>query len=110
MAMALALTADTWNSGGSQAPPDPVLSDFSLPLRALYYAMGFPVEIATNSSEVMAAAEESWGRAQLKFSEPPVRLEMGVLDNGRNEFPSAPCCRSRGHLLTAIADSDNFSV
>jgi HPr Serine kinase C-terminal domain len=110
MAMALALTADTCNSVGSQAPLDPVFSDFSLPLRAVYYAMGFPVEIATNSGEVLAAAEESWGGVEAKFSEPPIRLEIGVLENGATEFPSAPCCRSRGHLLTAIADSDNFSV
>lgn len=108
--MPLGLTADTCNPTGSQAPLDPVLSDFSLPLRAVYHAMGFPVEIATNSGEVLAAAEESWGSVKPNFSEPPVRFEIGVLENGANEIPSAPCWRSRGHLLTAIADPDNFSV
>jgi hypothetical protein len=89
---------------------DPVLSDFSLPLRGAYSVMGFAVEIATNSSEVLAAAEESWGGFHNKFSEPPVRLEIGVLADGSKDCPPPPECRSRGHLLTTVADARNFIV
>jgi len=104
------LTMDTYSVASAPTPSDPVLSDFSLPLRAVYYAMGFAVEIATNSGEVLAAAEESWGGLQRKFSEPAVRLEIGVLADGSRDCLQSPECRSRGHLLTTIADARNFSV
>jgi HPr Serine kinase C-terminal domain len=98
------------NSARSLIPPDPVLSDFRLPLQRAYCAMGFLVEIATNSVEVLAAAEESWGGYQKKFAEPPLRLEIGVLQDGSGDRPAVPSCRSREHLLTTIADDRNFSV
>ena len=98
------------NAAGTVIPADPVLSDFRLPLQGAYHAMGFVVEIATNSAEVLAAAEESWGGNQKTFSEPPLRLEIGVLQDESGDCPRAPSCRSRGHLLTTIADARNFSV
>jgi HPr Serine kinase C-terminal domain len=115
MAMSLSLTTDDVTTNrqapsGSKPVLDPVLSEFSLPLRGVYHAMGFAIEIATNSPEVLAAAEESWGGFQQKFFEPPVRLEIGVLADSSYECPPAPSCRSRGHLLTTIADPGNFSV
>jgi hypothetical protein len=102
--------ADTRYTAGAVTVSDPVLSDFSLLLRARYCAMGFAVEIATNSNEVLAAAEESWGGFQNKFSEPPLRLEIGVLAGGSHICPPPPECRSRGHLLTTVADARNFVV
>ena len=38
--------------------PDPVLSAFELPLRRTFYPLGFPLELQTNSAEVIAAASE----------------------------------------------------
>ena len=40
---------------------DPYLSRTAMPLRGIYYPLGFPLELTTNSKDVMAAAEESWG-------------------------------------------------
>jgi len=110
MAISDGLTMDRCDAACSPVPPDPVLSDFGLPLRAAHYAMGFAVEIATNSDAVLAAAEESWGSFQKRFAEPSVQLEIGVLADGSNDCPPAPSTRSRGHLLTTIADARNFSV
>jgi hypothetical protein len=102
---------ETFNAASDSTHHDPVLSDFRLPLRAVYYPLGFAVEIATNSGEVLAAAEESWGRFQKAFSEPPVRLEIGVTAEDSQEcLPPPPSCWARGHLLTNIADAKNFSV
>jgi hypothetical protein len=89
---------------------DPVLSNFSLPLRAVFYPLGFAVEIATNSGDVLIAAEESWGRFRKTFSEPPVRMEIGVTFDGSKECPAVPECRSRANLITTLADPDNFAV
>jgi HPr Serine kinase C-terminal domain len=104
------LILDTINTAGAVNPADPVLSHFRMPLRGAYYPLGFALEIATNSGEVLAAAEESWGSFQKKFSELPLRLEIGVIADGSKDCPPPPDCRSRGNLLTIIADARNFSV
>jgi hypothetical protein len=101
---------ETFNAAGDLTHHDPVLSDFSLPLRAVYYPSGFAVEIATNSCQVLAAAEESWGRFRKAFSDPPVRLEIGVSADDSQDCPPPPNCWARGNLLTNIADGRNFSA
>ena len=58
------------------SPDDPLLCDFALPLRSLHYHLGFPVEIITNSNDVLASAEESWGNFDPVFSEPPVQIRI----------------------------------
>jgi hypothetical protein len=110
MAMSDTLILDTTNTAGAVNPADPVLSYFRLPLRGAYYPLGFALEIATNSSEVLAAAEESWGGFHQKFSELPLRLEIGVMADGSRDCPPPPGCRSRGNLLTIVADAGNFCV
>lgn len=104
------LILDTINTAGAVNPADPVLSYFRLPLRGAYYPLGFALEIATNSSEVLAAAEESWGGFHQEFSELPLRLEIGVMADGSRDCPPPPGCRSRGNLLTIVADAGNFCV
>ena len=104
------LILDTTNTAGAVNPADPVLSYFRLPLRGAYYPLGFALEIATNSSEVLAAAEESWGGFHQEFSELPLRLEIGVMADGSRDCPPPPGCRSRGNLLTIVADAGNFCV
>ena len=98
------------HAAGAQNHFDPVFSNFNLPLRSVYYPLGFPLEIATNSPEVLAAAEESWGHFRQAFSETPARIDIGVTTDGPIECPPAPGCRARGNLLTMVADPQNFVV
>ena len=70
---------------------DPDLYDFEMPLQGVYHPLGFPLEIATNSHEVLAAAEESWGHFRPMFSAPPLQARIGVLDGGPAwEMPLPP--------------------
>ena len=62
--------------------PDPVLSAFELPLRRIFYPYGFPLELETNSADVIAAAAEGWGAFEQAFDEPPVRFCLGVSEGG----------------------------
>jgi hypothetical protein len=101
---------ETTNEAATPAQLDPVFSNFSLPLRGVYYPLGFAVEIATNSAEVLVAAEESWGHFQKTFSELPVRIDVGVIADGSKDCPPAPGCRARGNLLTTIADAKNYVI
>jgi hypothetical protein len=89
---------------------DPVLYDVQLPLHAVYHPLGFSVEIATNSEQVLAAAEESWRCFRKVFAEPPVQLRIGVLDGGPSECPPPPTLRGFRHLMVRVADAANFSV
>ena len=89
---------------------DPVLCNSELPLHATFHPLGFSVEITTNSHEVLAAAEESWGHWGQVFSEPPIRLRIGVAKGSSEECPGMPVTRGWLNMLTMIADAENFSV
>jgi hypothetical protein len=89
---------------------DPLLCNLELPLEAIYHPLGFSVEIATNSPEVLEGAEESWGHFRKVFPEPPVQIRIGVLEGGRAECPPAPVVRAQRNLLTQIADRENFAA
>jgi hypothetical protein len=90
--------------------PDPLLHDFEMPLRAIYHPLGFSLEIATNSREVLVAAQESWGHFQKTFTGPLLRINIGVLDDGSTICAHPPLVRSRRSLMTRVADASNFSV
>lgn len=89
---------------------DPLLFDLELPLHALIYPLGFAVEIATNSSEVLEAARESWGRFHQRHTQPALQMRVGLTDGGSAACPPPPIWRGNRHLLTQIADAQNFAV
>jgi len=89
---------------------DPTLSATPLPLQKTFYPLGFPVAISTNSDKVMDAAERSWGRFEKLFSIESIAVSIGVTDGGSSSCPPAPVCRMRGHLLSNIADGENFAI
>jgi HPr Serine kinase C-terminal domain len=89
---------------------DPLLYEFGLALRATYYFMGFPVEIITNSAEVLAAAQESWGMFHKIFSAPLIQIRIGVLPGSTDECPPSPICRGQRNLITQLANSENFMM
>ena len=89
---------------------DPLLNKTELPLRAVYHPLGFSLELATNCHDVLAAAEESWGRFEKAFSEPALELRIGVVGDGSLECPPSPTFRAHRSLLSIIADAHNFVV
>jgi hypothetical protein len=90
--------------------PDPVLSAFELPLSARFYPFGFPLDLATNSSHVMQAAEDGWGAFVQQFDETPVRMHLGVAPSSNAQLPPQSIFRSREHLMFFVADAENFMV
>lgn len=94
---------------GSVLPNDPLLYDLELPLHGVYHPLGFSVEIATNCTDVLTAAEESWRRFRRVSPEPPVKLRV-VVEGGPGKCPPPPMVRGQNNLLVRVADSANFSV
>ncbi len=92
---------------------DPLLRQVEMPLVAQHYPLGFKVELNTNSEQVLAAADESWScfpaRPQLQSSS-ALRLQIGIAENSSGQCPPTPICRAREHLLSIVADRENFAT
>jgi hypothetical protein len=92
------------------AKHDLTMCNVELPLEAVYYPRGFPVKIATNSTDVLKAAEQSWGRCQKVFSAPPIPVSIVVVESQSKECPPPPICHGQGRLMCTVADSANHMV
>ncbi|MGA2144476.1 MAG: hypothetical protein ABSH49_05900 [Bryobacteraceae bacterium] len=90
------------------ARPDPLLCHLELPLRRTYYPVGFRLHLATNSREVVNAADACWGEYPPEFAFEPLQMRVVVEANG------GPACqptfRLQGHLMSAVSDAHNFAV
>ena len=73
------------------------------------YPVGFPLEIATNSAEVIAAAGESWGDHSCEFEREPLRLRV-IVEPRREAAPPPPVYRSQRGLLAIVSDRDHFAA
>jgi hypothetical protein len=87
---------------------DPFLRDLDLPLERVYYPLGFPLRVATNSEQALAAAAGSWGAYTPEFDVPPVSLRV-VMEPGEEEAPE-PSYRQQGPLSSIVSDRHNFAV
>jgi hypothetical protein len=94
----------------SGADFDPYLYRAEMGLKGMFYPLGFGVRVRTNSAAVLEAAAESWGAFEREFDRPVIEMSVGVMEGDAAECPAAPGCRARRHLMTRIADQDNFYV
>lgn len=89
---------------------DPLFFEFDLPLTGTYYPLGFTFEIATNSPDVLLGAEESWRHFKKRFSAPPFRLQMGILEGKSKKRPPLPLVKGQRDMIVNVADAENFVV
>jgi hypothetical protein len=89
---------------------DPVLARVKFSHRGEFFPLGFPVSIATNLPEVLSAAEQSWGRFTQQFDTETIRIQVGITPTKSRQCPPTPTCRMRDHLITSIADGENFTL
>jgi hypothetical protein len=104
------ISADSSLVDQTRIENDPLLYDLDLPLHGVYHPLGFSIEVATNSGEVLAAAQESWGDFRKTMDEPAVQLRIAVLDGERGKCSNPPTVRAQRNLLVRVADAHNFSV
>jgi len=89
---------------------DPIGCDFSLPLKAVFHPLGFAVEVATNSADVLEAAQQNWRSFDPVFNARPVELRIAVLDGHASECPPPPTCRGQRNLVMFVASPHDFAV
>ena len=87
---------------------DPFLRETPLEQRFIYYPLGFPLQLKTNSTEVLKAAEGTWGGRRQAFDKPP--LELRVIVSPGAEHPPSPVYRGQEHLMSIVSDQENFAV
>jgi hypothetical protein len=93
-----------------QNPPasdDIILHDVPLPLRATFHPLGFPLELATNSEAVIAAARQSWGSFPAAYSETRLLFSLAVTEDQSERLPPRPKFRSHLHLMSIVSDAHN---
>jgi hypothetical protein len=93
-----------------ETPPaleDVFLDDVPLRLRATFFPLGFPLELATNSEAVIAAARQSWSLFSAAYPENPLSLCLTVTDHEDERLPAHPKFRSHLHLMSIVADARN---
>jgi serine kinase of HPr protein (carbohydrate metabolism regulator) len=81
-----------------------------LQLHKMFYPLGFPVQVRTNSAEILAIFAELWGAFSKLFKFDPVQVDVCVVDSGSMECPPGTRPTIMMPHLTIIADSSNFSV
>jgi hypothetical protein len=89
---------------------DPLLCKVDLPLRAVFYPLGFAFEITTNSIAVLDAAVQSWGHTKQRESGPILRLRIGVTKETSQSCPPRPVARCQQNLLSMVADANNQAI
>lgn len=89
---------------------DPLLTRTPLAYETIRYPYGFPARIRSNSPVTMAAAEISWGTYHQKFDHPPLDVRLFVSDSESPARVDPPTFRSQGHLLSIVADGENFAT
>lgn len=91
--------------------PDPLGYDLPLPLCARYYPMGFPLDLATNSEEILHACDWLWKHfPPVSCYGQPAILRVLVEDCDARTPPLASMPRGRNHLVTFVHSVDNFAV
>lgn len=89
---------------------DPILAHARLDRQEMFYPIGFPVSVMTNSEAVLDAAREGWGGFTHRFDTMPIRLKVALAEDGSQICPPTPVCRMREHVITNVADEENFAV
>ncbi len=98
------------NQEGAVRPQDSLLCDVKLPLRGMFYPLGFGIEILTNHPEVLDAAHESFGHRQLRHEDAGLVVRVGVTTTSDTQLPPEPTRREFNHLYSLVANADNQAL
>jgi hypothetical protein len=81
-----------------------------LTLRSLFYPYGFPVEIRTNSDEVLCQYEAMWGKFEKQHATDPILADVQVVASDTDVCPPTPAYRFILPLMIGSADADNYCI
>jgi len=76
----------------------------------MFYPLGFPTELRTNSPEILSQARSLWSIFEKRFDTETIRVDVHVVESDSTECPPTPVCRIMYPLLVSVADVDNYSI
>lgn len=76
-----------------------------LTLQEMFYPLGFPMRVRTNSHEVLRQCSRKWGIFPPRSSDKPIEVDIHVLESDSLECPPAAKCHFMGNLLVMVADT-----
>jgi hypothetical protein len=79
-------------------------------LSAVFYPSGFPVEVRTNSAEILSFCGEMWNVFAKRFDTELVRIDVHVVESDSTECPSAVKYQKLERTMVFAADAENFGV
>jgi len=97
-------------SGHLVRPQDSLMANLDLPLIDTFYPLGYPVQISTNSLDVLLAAFETFGHAKEAHPGPPLTIRIGVTQRTSDICPPEPTRREYNHLYSLVADGENQAL
>jgi hypothetical protein len=78
--------------------------------REMFFPLGFPTELSTNSPEILSQARNLWSIFGKQFDTELIRVDVHVVESDSTECPPTPVCRIMYPLLISVADADNYSI
>ena len=81
-----------------------------LSLCEMFYPLGFPTELRTNSAEILSQARNLWSIFEKRFDTEPIRVDVHVMEGDTADCPPTPVCRIMYPLIISVADTDNYSI
>src|SRR5580692_887012 len=102
--------SETSNGQVSRRPQDDLLCDMDLPLRGIFFPLGYSIEITTNNPAVLAAATESFGHMASSREDSRLQIRIGVSGGGSSACPPEPTRREFNHLYSLVADVNNQAI
>jgi hypothetical protein len=98
------------SSGGILSIQDPLGYHFPMPLNSRYYPMGFPLDVSTNESYILTAADRLWRKYSPASVGAVASLRVGVENCDARVPPQPSMPRGQNHLVSIIHGPDNFAV
>src|SRR3954453_558250 len=79
---------------------------------AVFFPLGYPVRVISNSHRVLDAAAQSWSSFGAEFPDKPVEilLEVRTQPGSSDALPPGPGHIVNDSLLFVVADGDNFFI
>ncbi len=91
------------------AANDPLLARVPLEHEAIVYRYGYPIRIRSNSLTPLDTARKSWNTCECRYDDAPLDIRLFLSKSDSPGCLEIPTVRSRGHLLSIVADHENFA-
>ena len=85
-----------------EAPP--------LTMEGMFFPMGFPLRVRTNSEEVLRLCAAKWGMFTQRTDDRPIEADIHVIESDSSECPPMPKWYFTGNTLLIAADSQNVGT